>query len=360
MRPFHLLFLAALASAVAVVVAAASELFDLASDVGAMVGLLIGAASFMALMQQWVLTRVRRLEIAQRELPAPDSGVLICDAADEKTLLSVARQVKAELLPTRSERKRTREHRGAFSMTLKVLTFGGRRSRGYEDMDVFEDSDDMNVLLGRVLRALNDKRMLHRGLARVPRLALEPDDRFDDSEAIGNVIQGYMQSQFLQGDLQLVGPPRHDPERGVHVRSTVNYDQLVEDIVAQLKHEVPLTRVATQLRRRWSRVSDGNLVLVEGPWRIEQIDGGLVLTLAGLVVDDGDGSTEQTVEMPSNLAVVCHVLNAMMLDHRSGRLRPGHEMTLGVFGQVSRRTTDNDRTLTLEPTAIFERLAAPG
>ncbi len=329
----------------------------------------IGVAFASLLSVRRAETAVGRIQKAERKLPAPDVGVLICNAADESTLASVARQVQAEVLPSRSERKRTSGRSGAFSVLFKGLGLGRSSTRGAEDTDVFENTDDTNVLLGRVLRALNDKKALRRDLVRIPGLALEPDDRFEDSQAIARVFEDFVRSQSAQGnvlraDLRVrTTPPsssRGDGGEKSPARALViNFDKFGEELSGRLGREVPLQRVGDSLRHRWSQLADGTLVLVEGPWEITQTDDGFLLTLTALTVDEGEDLPEGKVDMPVGLAVECRVPTATLLKHRAGRLRDGHHMPLGVFGQVSRRISDEAHTLVLEPTAVFERLAAP-
>jgi hypothetical protein len=305
-----------------------------------------------ALGGELVLTTIRRAEHAP---PAPDIGVLICDAVDEKTLASVARQVEAELLPTRSERKRTSGRTGSFSFPIKVLTFGLSSSRGAEDTDTFEDTDDTNVLLGRVLRVLDNKTALRRDLVRVPGLALETDERFDDAQAITRVLESHIVRDMAPENTLLASQTAEASTDAL----VVDFAELGEELSKAFSRAVPLQRLAESLRGRWQNVADGTLVLVEGPWAIEQTEGGLILKLAALTVDEGEASPERTIDMPAGLAVECQVPTGMLLDHRVGRLRAGQRMTLGVFGVVSPPRMNNG-TLTLEPTAVFERLETPG
>lgn len=362
--------------AVGVVVAASLTSFasaeDAATFLATFLALAVGLGGLTAVGR--AERTLGRIQTAERQLPAPDIGVLICSAADERTLASVARQVQAELLPSRSERKRTSGRSGSFSVLFKGFGLGRSSTRGAEDTEVFENTDDTNVLLGRVLRALNDKKTLRRDLVRIPGLALEPDDRFEDSQAIAAIFENFVRSQAERGNVlgdnlragSMVFQPslgddseKPDRENSLTRALVINYDRFGEELSERLGREVPLQRVADSLRHRWSQLADGTLVLVEGPWDIKQTDDGLLLELAALTVDEGEDSPERSVEMPLGLAVECQVPNAILLKHRAGRLRAGQRMTLGVFGQVSRRVSDDGHTLVLEPTAVFERLAAP-
>lgn len=150
----------------ALVAALAGNVID-TDDLGGLIAAVMGvalAAISIGLIER-VESSLRRIRTAERTLPAPDTGVLICAAADEKTLASVARQLEVEALPTRSERKRTTGRSGSISFPIKVFKLGRSSSRSAEDTDVFENTDDTNVLLRRVLRVLDDTKALRRDLA---------------------------------------------------------------------------------------------------------------------------------------------------------------------------------------------------
>lgn len=154
----------------------------------------------------------------------------------------------AELLPTGSEGKRTSGRSGSFSVLIKGLGLGRSSTRGAED------TDDTNVLLGRVLR---------------PRR-------------------------------QEGASPRHGSHPRARPGATCepDYDKFGEELSGRLGREVPLQRVADSLRHRWSQLATGTLVPVEGPWDIKQTDDGLLLKLAAVTVNEGEDSPERSVEMP--------------------------------------------------------------
>lgn len=125
-----------------------------------------------------------------------DRGTLLCDLVDEETLRSVAAQQGISVAPSRIEE----DTRRASGISARLRSIGGEHRREAGRREIREPIDDMNVLVRRVLKELDEKASLNRHLDRVPGIEVfEGSITLGDAQESTEVLTPGFPSSFREG-----------------------------------------------------------------------------------------------------------------------------------------------------------------
>lgn len=312
-------------------------------------------AILLAASALWFATASFRLARRAATTLGPAAPVLLINAGDSETLLSLARQIGVAPTPTRTERRR--RHIGRLSANLPQLPLTADLQRSDEQAEFYEDTRDLNVVLRAALALLDRCGMLRTDLATVPSLVLAEDTRFEDRTAIARVLR-----EFFEHDRKLVVQPTDAHARrsgGSFGGHAVPSERLADELSEALGHGVPISRLV-EAKRVEFQAAMGQLVLIEGQWSAspDEHEHAIFMYLHELAVQDGP-VTSTRIPMPNGLAVYCTIPDEFVVRGRRSMLTRLERVPLSVLGQVTDyefEAADDVGGLVVNPVAVFTRL----
>jgi hypothetical protein len=312
-------------------------------------------AILLAASALWFAAASFRLARRAAATIGPAAPVLLINAVDSETLLSLARQIGVAPTPTRTERRR--RHIGRLSANLPQLPLGADLQRSHEHAEFYEDTRDLNLVLRAALALLDRRGILRRDLATVPSLVLAEDTRFEDRNVIARVLR-----EFFADDSKLVVQPtdahaaRSGGSFGGHA---VPSERLADELSEALGRGVPTSRLV-EAKRKEFQAAMGQLVLIEGQWSAnpDEHEHAILMYLHDLAVQDGP-ATASRIPMPNGLAVYCAIPDEFVVEGRQSMFTRLERVPLSVLGQVTDyefEAVDDVGGLVVNPVAVFSRL----
>jgi hypothetical protein len=278
------------------------------------------------LSEWWTSRTIRRRSDWRDEMSHPEglaeSGLLLCDYVDERTLASIAKQKGIEPEPNRRERGTATSRGGDIGAGFHGARAGLFRKRDREEREYFDVEKDPNAVLGAVLRRLERDGELDRTVGNTPFLPLD------------------------QRTLELV----RDAQEGQPVG---------DDVVARL--------VRAEKRQEFDGIVERSPVaLIESEWRVD-VTGAVVsmslrLLRPGYLAYDRYGPGRDAVEntqptpVPDGLSISASFPTEGLTDPVKTRLTDGAVVNAGMLATVS--AYRGDGRLELAPIAVFGRHGA--